>query len=498
MKNHYIKKIIPLVFAVAILFNLKELAAQTQIGNTLLGTEKYDGTGDAVAMSGDGNRIIFGSNLVSKSSLLEVGEVKVYELQSGNWIQLGSTISGTQTGEELGTSVDINDAGTRIACSGERGVKVYDFQNGNWQLSADYSAFPEFNDAAGGARRVRFANNGKILAVGDEGFDNALIVVYEETNNNWVKKGSPIIGTSETFTFAITKNGNRLAIPDGFEIQFSTFSYDYFTNLLIYDFEDNNWVSNHIIKLVDSTEIATSGESDIKLSDGYDFSANGNKLVLMASNDEVVDEQGFLYTFEFENGVWKENIPRQEISMDNPMGATLRLSDDGAVAAVGITDDVWSEQPNYVSLFQFKNQSWQEIGTRFTGSGSDEYANNFVDISNDGSKMIWGGKMNNPTDSLGIIKVYDYRTVLPIKENLSAKSIAVYPNPTKSQIYVSIDDENLYKVILLDIEGRPIKTMNYLNKGMQISLDDVASGIYFLSIYDNESMRVSSKKIVKM
>ena len=84
MKNHYIKKIIPLVFAVAILFNLKELAAQTQIGNTLLGTEKYDGTGDAVAMSGDGNRIIFGSNLVSKSSLLEVGEVKVYELQSGN------------------------------------------------------------------------------------------------------------------------------------------------------------------------------------------------------------------------------------------------------------------------------------------------------------------------------------------------------------------------------------------------------------------------------
>ena len=497
MKHLYIKKLIPLVFSVSILFS-NGLTAQTQIGNTLFGTEKYDGTGDAVAMSGDGNRIVFGSNLVSKSTLQEVGEVKVYELQGGNWIQLGSTISGTQTGEELGTSVDINDAGTRIACSGERGVKVYDFQNGDWQLNANYTSFNEFNEAAGGAKRVRLADNGKILAVGDEGFDNALIVVYEETNNNWVKKGSPIIGTSETFTFSITKNGNRLAIPDGFEIQFSTFSYDYFTNLLIYDFENNNWVSNHIIKLVDSTEIATSGESDIKLSDGYDFSANGSRLVLMASNDEVVDEQGFLYTFDFDNGEWKENIPRQEIAMDNPMGATLRLSDDGTVAAVGIVDDVWFELPNYVTMYQFKNESWVEIGTQFTGAGSDEYANNFVDISNDGSIMVWGGKVNNPTDSLGFIKVYDYRTVLPIKENVFAKSIAVFPNPTQGHINISIDYENLYKVILFDTEGKQIKTLSYLNKGMQISLDDVESGIYFLSIYDNESMRVASKKIVKM
>lgn len=469
--------------------------AQTQIGSTILGTEKYDGTGDAVAISGDGNRIIFGANRVSNGNLENVGQAKIYENQNGNWVQIGTTIMGSQEDERLGTSVDISDEGNRIAIAGRFGARVYDYENGSWQLNYNYSSFPDFDETSGGARRIRFANNGKILVISDSHFDFGDVVVYEENNSVWSKKGNKILAYAESSNFAVSKSGDRLAIADGFEVTVQNIT-GFFSNIKIYDFVNGNWVSNHSIELVDSSEIVSNGARGLVLSDGFDLSANGNRLVVMLANDDQVEDQGFLMTFDFEDNEWKEK-GNQEILMDNPYGASLRLSDGGDIAVVGITDDVWFENPNYVTVFKFNNSNWQEIGSRFQGSQSDEAANCFVDITNNGKQIVWGGKVNNQTDSLGTIQVFDYGTIVSVSEEVLNQKIAVFPNPTKSNVRITIDDNSNYLLKLYNVAGKQIATYNYKNEGIELLLEGLESGLYILNIYADNGERLISKKIVK-
>lgn len=499
MKFHSTKCIASIALSFIFLSILNISYAQTQLGNTLLGTEKYDGTGDALALDGDGNRVIYSANLAEKNDLKRVGEAKVYELQNGTWMQLGATITGSDEGEQLGKSVDISEDGSRIAVAGKLGVRVYDFDNGNWSLNYDYAIFPDFNAGNNGAKRVRFADNGKKLIVAGENFTSDIIVVYNENNGIWSKMGNDISFDSSVKYFAVTKNGNRLAVPKGFEIRFTSGSFGYYSNMNIFDFENNNWVKNHTIVIVDSAEIAANDARDMVLSDGFDFSADGKRLVALISNDDVVDEQGFIRTFDLVNDSWVENVAAQEILMDNPYGATLRLSDDGTVAAVGIVDDVWSEQPNYATVFQFKDQQWNEVGSRFTGSGSDEYANNFVDISGDGSIVAWGGKVNTPTDSLGTIKIYNYDSVLPVNENsLSQNAIMIYPNPSTDFIYIDYASETSYNVNLTNINGQILKNIKDMRGEIQIDMNELKNGIYFLTVYTDDLKNRTTKKILKV
>lgn len=486
-----------LIFPI-LLFAAGLLHGQSQIGSTLLGVEAYDGTGDVVAINGSGDKIIFSSRFVEQGSFERAGEVKVYELQNDNWLQLGTTLKGTETREELGTSVDINESGTRIAVSSKNGVRVYDLENGDWKLNYNYPTFPDFDETTGGSGRVRFANNGKILVATKGRFETGNVVVYEETNGSWSKKGNSIFTDSEISTIAVSKDGNRLAIPDEFMVTFSN-GLGYYSNLRVYDFESNNWVKSYEIVVSDSADIASSDTRSVSLSEGFDFSADGNRLLIITSNDELVDGQGFLRTFDFENNTWNENIPTQEISIDNPFGTTLRLSDDGNIAVIGVTDDVWSEQPNYVQVLQFDNQSWKEIGSRFTGSQSDEYANNFVDITSNGERIIWGGKMNTPTDSLGTIKIYNYDSVLPVNENsLSQNAIMIYPNPSTDFIYIDYASETSYNVNLTNINGQILKTIRDISGEIQIAINDLKNGIYFLTVYIDDLKNSVTKKILKV
>lgn len=133
-----------------------------------------------------------------------------------------------------------------------------------------------------------------------------------------------------------------------------------------------------------------------------------------------------------------------------------------------------------------------------TRAGSDKFANSFVDISNDGSLMVWGGKINNPTDSLGFIKVYDYDMVLPAQEEILSKSISIYPNPSRSNIHISIDNIGDYKLTLFDATGKLIKAFNYQSEGASISLEDCENCIYLLNIFDRKNETFVSKKIVKL
>jgi hypothetical protein len=64
-------------------------------------------------MSNDGNRMVIGANYDDTPGS-NAGSVEVYEYSSGSWTKMGSTINGEAAGDQFGSAVSMNGAGTRI------------------------------------------------------------------------------------------------------------------------------------------------------------------------------------------------------------------------------------------------------------------------------------------------------------------------------------------------------------------------------------------------
>jgi hypothetical protein len=88
-----------------------------QTGLDIIGEATGDRSGWDISLSDDGTRVAVGApyNDAGNSSSDNRGHVRVYELQSGTWVKLGSDIDGQAAGDEYGRSVSLSSDGSRLA-----------------------------------------------------------------------------------------------------------------------------------------------------------------------------------------------------------------------------------------------------------------------------------------------------------------------------------------------------------------------------------------------
>lgn len=83
----------------------------------------------------------------------------------------------------------------------------------------------------------------------------------------------------------------------------------------------------------------------------------------------------------------------------------------------------------------------------------------------------------------------DWLTVSPsfgFEETSHANGIYMYPNPATDEINVSFDAETPDMIIVSDIFGREVKTINTIaHAGVQLEISDLSSGVYFISAANN-------------
>ena len=91
-----------------------------QTGSDINGEATGDRSGWDISLSDDGTRVAIGApyNDAGNSSSDDRGHVRVYELQSGSWVKLGSDIDGQAAGDYYGTSVSLSSDGSRLAVGG--------------------------------------------------------------------------------------------------------------------------------------------------------------------------------------------------------------------------------------------------------------------------------------------------------------------------------------------------------------------------------------------
>lgn len=158
--------------------------SQTLIGSDIDGEAAGDISGYSVSLSSDGSIVAIGA-VRNDGNSNNAGHVRVYENQSGNWVQIGSDIDGEAEIDLSGISVSLSSNGNIVGIGAIRNdgvngslsghVRVYKNQSDSWvQIGNDIDG-EALGDESGYS--ISLSSDGSIIAIGarsnDGNGDNA-------------------------------------------------------------------------------------------------------------------------------------------------------------------------------------------------------------------------------------------------------------------------------------------------------------------------------------
>jgi len=275
-------------------------SAWVQLGTDIDGEAAEDGSGYSVSLSSDGSRLAIGAHS-NDGNGDSSGHVRVYQWSGSTWEQLGTDIDGEATGDGSGLAVSLSSEGNRLAigAAGNDGngnssghVRVYQWSGSAWtQLGADIDG-EATGDSSGLA--VSLSSEGNRVAIGASSNDskgNATghVRVYQWSGSTWVQLGLDIDGETADdrsgYTVSLSSNGNRLAIGalgnDG--------NGDGAGHARVYQWSGSKWaqLGNDI-----DGEAARDGFSRVSLS------SDGNRLAIGGSrNDGGGEDSGHVRVY---------------------------------------------------------------------------------------------------------------------------------------------------------------------------------------------------------
>jgi len=199
----------------------------TQVGQDIDGEAAYDESGRSVSISADGETVAIGA-IRNSGNGQNSGHVRVYRLNNGIWTQLGQDIDSEAAGDSSGYSVSISADGQAVAIgapyndgNGDNSghVRVYQLNNGNWtQVGQDIDGEAAYDESG---RSVSISADGQTVAIGairndGNGQDSGHVRVYRLNNGSWAQVGQDIdgesAGDSSGISVSISADGQTVAI----------------------------------------------------------------------------------------------------------------------------------------------------------------------------------------------------------------------------------------------------------------------------------------------
>lgn len=192
------------------------------VGNPIFGDVGDGGLGYAVAVSADGTRVVATSAVANVGN---AGVVRVFDLVGGDWDQTGSITGSISFGE----SIAISASGTRFVTSFRNdagGLFIYEEAGGQWQQVGESIPGTLSNEQLG-RDVVMSADGTRVAARGLRSPDDPsayYVSVFDEVDSQWAQVGNRLTGQTRTGTrqdgfddnfavsLSLSGDGNRLAI----------------------------------------------------------------------------------------------------------------------------------------------------------------------------------------------------------------------------------------------------------------------------------------------
>lgn len=117
-------------------------------------------------------------------------------------------------------------------------------------------------------------------------------------------------------------------------------------------------------------------------------------------------------------------------------------------------------------------------------------------ISPNGNIYLISGtkELNTPQNKRFLaINLFGFDPNLSVEEEMPTNGFIVYPNPTTGKVTISVENETIDQVELLDILGKKIMTKS--GNSSQIDLSTFSSGVYIFKIYSGNN--IIQKYIIK-
>jgi hypothetical protein len=330
-----------------------------QKGNDINGVAVNDKFGFSVSISADGNTIAVGAP-DNNSNGFEAGHVRVFEFQGGTWTQIGSDIIGEAFSDHSGYSVSLSADGNRVAIGapdnglveGEGAnfgqVRVYENQSGSWVQIGDDIDGENPEDNSGYA--VSLNQDGSVVAIGAPNNSNATtgagaghVRVYRYQADDWVQIGDDIDGeaTTDKFGGAVSLNnvGNILAV--------GAIDNNSMGHVRVFENLEDTWMQ--IGDDIDGESVGDNFGVSVSLN------ADGSILAVGAQfNSSFANKAGYTRIYKNQLGNWQQidNDIGGEASEDHS-GHSVSLSDDGSVIAIGayLNDGINGANSGHVRVF---------------------------------------------------------------------------------------------------------------------------------------------------
>jgi hypothetical protein len=318
-------------------------SAWTQQGGNIDGEADFDESGASVSISSDGNKVAIGAQYNTGGGF-ERGHVRVYTWSGSAWVQQGTDINGEADSDRSGSAVALSGDGTRLIIGAQfntgggsnRGhARVYTWSGSAWvQQGADINGEADGDESG---RAVAISSDGSKVIIGAHYntagagvfADRGHARVYTWSGSAWVQQGADIDGEANSnfagSAVAISSDGSKIAVGAPNNAGGGTAR----GHVRVFTWSGSAWVQQGA---------SLNGEGDNNgFGTAISFSSNGGRLAVGAPyNTAVGANAGHVRVFEWSGSAWGQvgsDIDAE--SAGNRAGFAVSLTSDGTKVAIG-------------------------------------------------------------------------------------------------------------------------------------------------------------------
>ena len=412
-----------------------------QRGEDITGESALDGSGAAVAISGDGLQVAIGAPSNDNDGRPDAGQIRVFQWNydlvpppsptitrrptappstqaptSENWVQLGDDLDAQGEGDLFGTSVCMAQNGLTVAVGAPSGelsspnsgyvrVLEYQTQTSTWEQLGQAIEGQE-GERIGSA--CSMSSDGTTLAVFSS--SRRLVRVYGLGQVGlwwvlWGQLGSTIDSVSGAFPLALSEDGLTM-VTGG----------DGFSRTRVFAYNSTEW--EQVGQLISGE---TTGE---RAGSAVAISGDGQTIAIGAPNNDGAGlNAGHVRVYYYSTALSRWTQLAQDMDIDggidgDAFGSSLAMSKDGRTIAVGapfhdsIVDPLADHNLGKVLVYHFSEATfeWLQLGQTIEGSNPGDRLGESVALSSDGRTLAVASRLfdNIVGTNVGLVRVLVY------------------------------------------------------------------------------------------